>query len=214
MLIIFDWDGTLCDSTGNIVAAMRSAAAELDGEQPTEAAVRDVIGLGLPEAMAQLFPRREAAFRERMQLRYREHYLELERNPSALYPGARETLAELRGRGHYLAVATGKGRRGLDRVLNGHGMGDYFDASRCADETRSKPDPLMLHELLTEMDTSSAEAVVVGDSEYDLAMAAAARVAGVGVSYGVHSAERLRVHDPVAVVDSLLELLQLELLGS
>ena len=209
MLIIFDWDGTLCDSTGRIVAAMQLAAEQLSAPIPGVEAVRDVIGLGLPESMEQLYPTLSTLDRDAMRERYYSCYVELDREPAGLFPGALDVLEELRGRGHHLAVATGKGRRGLDRVLVGLGLSDYFDATRCADETSSKPDPHMLFELLEEMQTDAAESLMIGDSEYDLMMARAASVAGIGVSYGVHSAERLHRHEPLRVVDSLSDLLVL-----
>ncbi len=171
MLIIFDWDGTLCDSTGRIVAAMREAAQQLSAPVPEVDAVRDVIGLGLPEAMEELFPLLALPERDAMRERYSSCYVELDREPAGLFPGAMEVMEELRNRGHRLAVATGKGRRGLDRVLRGLGMGDYFDATRCADETSSKPDPHMLFDLLRELETSAEASLMIGDSEYDLMMA-------------------------------------------
>jgi len=206
MLIIFDWDGTLCDSTGRIVAAMQEAATQLDFPVPTDAAVMDVIGLGLPEAMAILFPALERGAQDAMRERYSACYRLLDAVPAGLFPGALDVLADLRRRGHQLAIATGKGRQGLQRVLAGLGLEDYFDASRCADETASKPDPRMLHELLLEMGMGASDSLMVGDSEYDLMMAGNAAIASVGVSYGVHSPERLHRHQPLAVVDHLAEL--------
>ena len=213
MLIIFDWDGTLCDSTGRIVAAMQAAAAGAGVVVPSREAVRDVIGLGLPEAMADLFPTLELAARDDMRARYSRCYVELDSEPAGLFPGAMETMLGLRERGHGLAVATGKGRAGLNRVLAGLGLERFFDATRCADETRSKPHPRMVHELLDELEVGATESLVVGDSEYDLKMASAARVASVGVSYGVHDRERLGQHKPLAVLDHLEELLALEILA-
>jgi len=209
MLIIFDWDGTLCDSTGRIVEAMRQAAAELALPVPEAAAVTDIIGLALPEAMAILFPRQSASVREEMRDAYSASYLSLDTVPSGLFSGALATLDGLRGRGHCLAVATGKSRRGLDRVLLGHGLSDFFDSTRCSDETRSKPHPLMLEEILQETGHEPAQSIMVGDSEYDLAMARSAGVAGVGVSFGVHSPLRLQNHAPLAIIDELNELLEL-----
>jgi phosphoglycolate phosphatase len=207
MLIIFDWDGTLCDSTGRIVAAMREAAQQLSAPVPTVEAVRDVIGLGLPEAMAILFPTLELLHQDAMRERYSVCYLELDLEPAGLFAGTMDVMQTLRQRGHNLAVATGKGRGGLNRVLGGLGMSDYFDATRCADETASKPDPLMLFELLSELGLAASDSLMIGDSEYDLMMANAASVRGVGVSYGVHSVERLYRHEPVTVLDSLADLL-------
>ncbi len=212
MLIIFDWDGTLCDSTGRIVAAMREAAQQLSAPVPEVDAVRDVIGLGLPEAMEQLFPTLSLPDQDAIRECYYTCYVEVDKEPAGLFSGAMDVMEELRSRGHHLAVATGKGRRGLDRVLHGLGLADYFDATRCADETASKPNPHMLFELLEEFGVSAAESLMIGDSEYDLMMARAASVPGVGVSYGVHSIEQLQRHRPVTVVDMLSELLELPVL--
>ena len=209
MLIIFDWDGTLCDSTGRIVEAMRQAAGSLALPVPQAAAVTDIIGLALPEAMAILFPQQAASVREQMREAYSECYVSLDTVPSGLFSGALRTLDSLRARGHCLAVATGKSRRGLDRVLQGHGLRDFFDATRCSDETRSKPHPLMLEEILSETGHQPAQSLMVGDSEYDLAMARSAGVAGIGVSFGVHSPPRLQNHAPLAIIDELDELLEL-----
>ncbi len=132
-----------------------------------------------------------------------------------MFAGALETLHALRDRGFELAVATGKSRRGLNRILATLELHDFFDASRCADETRSKPHPLMLQELMQERGVSAEGVVMVGDTEYDLEMASNAGVASVGVSFGVHSPERLQAHGPVAIVDELPQLLDLpELSGN
>jgi phosphoglycolate phosphatase len=209
MLIVFDWDGTLCDSTGRIVEAMQQAARGLGNQQPAADAVRDVIGLGLPEAMAKLFPELSRGDRDAMREHYSHCYRTLDDKPAGLFPGAMAVMDRLRARGHLLAVATGKGRRGLDRVLEGLAMGEYFDATRCADETSSKPNPRMLHELLAECRVEVSDCLMIGDSVYDLAMAAAAGMDSVGVSYGVHAPQRLMQHDPLAVIDELPQLLDL-----
>ncbi len=141
-------------------------------------------------------------------------YVALDRGPAPLYPGALETLHALRDRGLELAVATGKSRRGLNRVLAGLGLEGFFDSTRCADETSSKPHPLMLHEILQERAKPVEEALMVGDTEFDLAMAGNAGIGSVGVSFGVHSVPRLQAHDPLAIVDTLPELLDLPELQS
>ncbi len=213
MLLIFDWDGTLCDSTGRIVEAMQLAAVDLELPVPSVAAVRNVIGLGLGEAMAELFPAQAPQLRERMRTQYSNRYIELDAEPAGLFDQVAVVLESLRGRGHLLAVATGKGRQGLNRVLAGLRLTDYFDATRCADETASKPDPLMLRELMTELGSSPAQTLVIGDSSYDLEMARNAGVSSVGVSYGVHSTARLVACGPLAIIDSAEELLSLQLPG-
>jgi phosphoglycolate phosphatase len=136
---------------------------------------------------------------------YREFFFDPDA-PQDLFEGARDTLEHLLGEGYLLAVATGKSRRGLDRVLHELGMESWFHATRCADETSSKPDPRMLHEILSELGLSADRSVMVGDTEYDLAMAAQANMPSVGVSYGVHDKERLMQHQPLAFIDSISEL--------
>lgn len=208
MIVIFDWDGTLCNSVDEIVAAMRKAAAEMQLATPEPAAVRNIVGLGLSQAVAELFPDLDEERYAELAAVYSRHYTSPERGPTPLFSGAMETLEALRDSGMELAVATGKSRRGLDRVLTSLDLAGFFDATRCADETRSKPDPLMLHEIMAERGKSADEAVMVGDSEYDLAMARAAGMRSVAVSYGVHSPERLARHGPLAIIDELPELLR------
>lgn len=206
MLVIFDWDGTLCDSLGQIVAAMQQAARQCGVPVPDEASVRHIVGLGLPQAIATLFPEQPPAVREGLAAAYSACYLAGDTGPARLYQGALELLEALRGEGCELAVATGKSRRGLDRVLGGLGMVDYFHSTRCADETASKPDPLMLREILEERRRSVEEALMIGDSIYDLDMARRIGMASVGVSHGVHDHRALGLHAPLAVIDQLSEL--------
>lgn len=207
MLVVFDWDGTLCDSTARIVQAMQQAAQEQGISVPGEQAVKNIIGLGLPEALAALFPQLDSRDWQAMRERYSRCYTELDAEPPQLFPGAMDVMLHLRECNHLLAVATGKSRRGLDRVLGSLGLDTWFDASRCADETSSKPDPHMLLELVEACRVDLQQTLVVGDSEYDLAMASAAGVDSVGVSYGVHAPERLRQHAPLAIIDELPQLL-------
>ncbi|MBA6412173.1 HAD-IA family hydrolase [Parahaliea sp. F7430] len=209
MIVIFDWDGTLCDSIDGIVQAMQAAAQELSIESPEVDAVRNIVGLGLPQAVQRLFPDKSEAGRLALAEAYSRQYIAATAEPVRLFDGAREMLENLRQSGFELAVATGKSRRGLNRVLAGLAMEDYFDATRCADETKSKPDPLMLREILAERGFAAEQAWMVGDSEYDLAMAAKLGMPSVGVSFGVHSPERLRQHNPRHLLDELGELPEL-----
>lgn len=208
-LVIFDWDGTVMDSTGRIIACMHKAGADLCLPVLEDDAVRDIIGLGLPEALRTLYPGIDDGALERMRERYAVHFVAAEASPSRLYPGARETLAALRGAGLRLAVATGKSRKGLDRVWASSGLGGSFDASRCADETHSKPHPAMVTELLTELRVAPERALVVGDTSFDLQMARDAGVDRVAVSYGAHPVDRLMNFHPLAVIDALPQLLPL-----
>ncbi|MEH6707954.1 MAG: HAD-IA family hydrolase [Alloalcanivorax venustensis] len=208
-LVIFDWDGTVMDSTGRIIACMHQAGADLCLPVLEDDAVREIIGLGLPEALRTLYPGIGDRDLERMRERYAVHFVAAEASPSRLYPGARETLAALRTAGLRLAVATGKSRKGLDRVWASSGLGDSFDASRCADETHSKPHPAMVTELLTELGVAPERALVVGDTSFDLQMARDAGVDRVAVSYGAHPVDRLMNFHPLAVIDALPQLLPL-----
>lgn len=209
MLAIFDWDGTLCDSIEHIVSAMEDAAREVAVAVPPAADIRNIVGLGLPQALAQLFPGLPDERRAELGRAYSRHFAAPEHGPPLLYAGALDTLRGLRERGIELAVATGKSRRGLDRVLAALGLAGYFEATRCADETRSKPHPCMLYELMAARRKTAGEVFMIGDSEYDLAMAQQAGVQAVAVSYGVHSPGRLAAYQPLAIIDALPELLDL-----
>ena len=206
MLIIFDWDGTLIDSADKIVGAMQSAAAKCDLPHPEADAVRNIIGLGLREGVRLIFPRMTESEEDRAIAAYSEAFVTADAKPCQFFPYVDEVLAELRAAGHQLAVATGKSRRGLNRVFGNLAMHDQFIASRCADETASKPDPLMLQQLLAETGIVPEDAVMVGDTEYDLEMASRAGIASVGVSYGAHAPERLQKWSPLAILDCFSEL--------
>lgn len=207
MLFIFDWDGTLLDSTGRIVVAMQAAADELGIEWRSAEQVRNIIGLGLPEAIVHLYPQLPAADRQALQVAYSRHYVAADQQPCGWFPMVRDTLQQLKDEGCTLAVATGKSRRGLRRVLEQLHMLDFFHATRCADETQSKPHPQMLHELLDELAVPVERAVMIGDTEYDMAMAQAAAMPRIGVSYGAHAAERLLAYQPELVIDEFNQLL-------
>jgi len=209
-LFVFDWDGTLMDSVGRIVSCLRQAAAEQGLDDLGDARFGDVIGLGLPQAIAQLYPQLDQRGIEQFRDTYAARFVAADAAPSQLFPGALELIDALRERGHWVAVATGKSRRGLDRVLGELGLADCFHATRCADETASKPDPRMLHEIVAELGAEPGRAVMIGDTEYDLEMAARARIRSIGVSHGVHSRERLARHAPARIVDALPEILEWE----
>lgn len=208
-LIIFDWDGTLADSTGAIVQAMQNAAPQCGLPVPTEESVLDIIGLGLPEAIYRVWPGIDHTQMLALRQYYAEHYIQLTTEESRLFPRVPETLHQLRGADRRLAVATGKSRLGLERALRSTGLAEHFEATRCADEGAGKPDPEMLHVLLEQMGAQPEEAIMVGDTEYDLDMAERAGMRSVGVSYGAHDVHRLRAYNPLAIIDRIDELLEL-----
>ena len=205
-LIIFDWDGTLIDSAERIVTCMQIAMREVGLPVLSDHAIRQIIGLGLPEAFQQLYPGIDMREMERMRDYYAKHFIGNEIPASQLFPGVAESLDRLKTQGFQLAVATGKSRKGLNRVFSETPWGDYFCASRCADETRSKPHPQMIHELLEETGVVPKRALMVGDTEFDMEMAQLAGVDRVAVSYGVHETERLKKYEPVLVVDQINQL--------
>lgn len=206
-LLVFDWDGTLADSIGRIVESMRSAAGICGLDPRADEAIKGIIGLGLPEAISALYPDvDDPRLLDRVRLLYSEHYLALESEPTKLFPGVVESLEVFRAAGYRLAVATGKTRRGLDRVLAGHGWLDYFDVTRCADESASKPDPRMLHEILAHCRMAPGQALMVGDSAFDLQMARQAGMDSVAVGYGAQSLAALRLYEPRLAIERFLEL--------
>lgn len=206
-VLIFDWDGTLVDSIERIIEAMHIASDTCGVPRCTDQAVRDIIGLAMPQAYDVLYPDAEdAELKQRFISTYSDQYIILEEVPSRFYPGVMDALDNYRSAGYQLAVATGKSRRGLHRVLSGHKMLDYFDITRCADETRSKPDPLMLHEILKHCSAAPQQAIMVGDSPFDLRMANNANVPSVAVSYGAQPLSVLNQENPVLSINSFSEL--------
>ena len=204
--LIFDWDGTLADSIDNIVTAMQRAAMDLSLPVCTPRQVRDIIGLALPDAVAVLYPEIEdPRLVQGVIDAYTDNYLQLELEPSSLFGGVHAALDTLRVEGFHLAVATGKTRRGLDRMLATHGLESYFDVTRCADETAGKPHPRMIEEILGELRVSSADACMVGDSEFDIIMGHNAGVRPVAVTYGAMTQQQLLRHRPVHCVDTFDE---------
>ena len=205
-LIIFDWDGTLCDSASRIVHCMQLAMTDVGLPVLADEAIRNIIGLGLPEASRVLYPDGDSEQLEQLRQRYSHHYVANQAIDSPLFPGASNLLADLKTAGKLLAVATGKSRKGLNRVLEQFNLDGVFHSTRCADETRSKPDPLMLEELMAELQLNPSECVMVGDTEFDLAMAQQAGMDRIAVSFGAHNVARLQQYQPRLVVDDLTEL--------
>ena len=204
-LIVFDWDGTLMDSETQIVHSMFGAIRDMQLESRSADECRNIIGLGLKEAIDSLYPGRDEQFSRQFVDSYRQHWF-AQANDSELFPGARETLLLLREAGFELAIATGKGRTGLEKVLKHTELESMFSVTRCSDETRSKPHPQMLEEILQETGIEAENTLMIGDTEYDMNMAIQAGVHPVAVSYGVHERGRLMAHQPLACLDTISEL--------
>jgi phosphoglycolate phosphatase len=211
-LVIFDWDGTLMDSVDRIVSSMQSAAKVVGLTIPSDEAAKQIIGLSIPEALKALFEGITDEQIEIMRLQYKYQYLEGDTTPTPLFANATHLLTQLRQQNKLLAVATGKGREGLNHVLKVSETSALFNTTRCAGEMPSKPDPTMLHSILEELNLAPHEAIMIGDTSHDLKMAQNAGVDSIGVTFGVHDREVLNQYKPKVVVDSLAELHQL-LLG-
>ena len=204
-LLIFDWDGTLHDSIGAIVSALQSACHDLGVSIPADAHARHAIGLGLVDALRHSAPDLEESRYPEMAERYRYHYLANDHSLS-LFDGISAMIEGLHARGHLLAVATGKSRRGLDRVLEHSGIGKFFLSSRCADECFSKPHPQMILELMDELGVSPEKALMIGDTTHDIQMAINAGVERVAVTYGAHPIRQLETLRSLAHLHSVAEL--------
>ncbi len=203
-LIIFDWDGTLMDSIDKIVLCMQQAAKQQKQTIPDGLAVKNIIGLSLLKAMQQLFPTLLLEDQEALVEAYRDQYHRMHDIETPFYDGIAELLINLKEQGYTLAVATGKGRNGLNRMMKKTNTEHLFSMTICADESNSKPDPLMIQSLLKALNIKSSDALMVGDSSYDLDMAVNAGVDSLGVSYGVHGRNVLLLSKPIAVVDCLV----------
>ena len=204
-LLVFDWDGTLIDSTAVIVASLRAACRSLGLPAPSDERARYIIGLGLNDALAHVLPDVDPAEYPRVAEHYGHHFRQ--RDPATpLFPGAEEALRALNETGHLLAVATGKSRRGLDRALAKTGLETVFHATRCGEESASKPHPGMLIDLIDMLDTKPSKTLMIGDTTHDLQMAISAGVASVAAAYGAHPREQLMALQPLACIDQPREL--------
>lgn len=206
-LIVFDWDGTLVDSTHAIVESVQGAAEDAGLPIPSDAAARGIIGLELHRALATLF---ESVSEEQVRYlaeRYRYHFL-VRDHAIPMFEGVAEALEELTEEGFMLSVATGKTRRGLDRAMSTTGLHPHFLASRCADECFSKPHPQMLHEIMDELGVMPERTLMIGDTSYDLQMASNAGASSLAVSYGAQPLEALLEHAPLAHFDRFTKLHQ------
>ncbi len=207
--ITFDWDGTLFDSTAIITRCIQEAVVEVGGKKPTDEAASYVIGLGLMQALAHAAPdvakERYPALGEAYKRQWALHVDDI-----SFFPGTMQMLLALKARGFKLAVATGKSRRGLDEVLQreleGIPLQSLFDATRTADQTAGKPDPLMLRELMEELDIQPERMLMIGDTTHDLLLARNAGVASVGVSFGAHAHEAFAEYSPLFVAHTMVEL--------
>jgi len=204
-LIVFDWDGTLFDSTALITRCIQAACADLGTPVPNDRDASYVIGMGLGEALAHAAPTLPRERHAELANRYRFHYFARQHELS-LFDGAIELLHTLKARGHQLGVATGKSRRGLDEALATVQLRGLFDATRTADQTASKPDPQMLLELMDELGVAPARTLMVGDTTHDLQLAANAGTASLGVSYGAHEHASFAAFDTRHVAHSMAEL--------
>jgi len=204
-LIVFDWDGTLMDSTPAITRSIQLACRDLGLPVPDDAHASHVIGLGLRDALEYAVPTLDPADYGKLAERYRFHYLSRDAQ-LVLFPGVREMLDALRGENYLLAVATGKSRIGLQRALEATGLTGVFDNTRCADETFSKPHPAMLLELTQDLGMELERTLMIGDTTHDLQMAANAGAAGVAVTYGAHPADVLHTLEPLYCAQSVPDL--------
>ena len=204
-LIVFDWDGTVMDSTAVIAGSIQAACRDLGLNIPDDETARHVIGLGLDQALRYAVPDMPDTMRPDLVDRYRHHFMARDQ-AIPLFDGARETIAELHDAGYRLGVATGKSRAGLNRAMESSGMKDYFHATRTADRALSKPDPAMLLELMDELEVSAERTLMVGDTTHDVQMAQNAKVDVVAVGYGAHTPQQLRELKPLALVEDFAEL--------
>ena len=204
-LIVFDWDGTLFDSTLLITQSLQAAAVAIGVPPPSDQRASHVIGLGLIDALRYAMPDLDEARYRDLAEHYRDHYLARDADLN-LFAGVHELIDQLRDAGHMVAVATGKPRRGLNRAFAASGLGPKFHGSRCADECQSKPHPQMLEELFAEFALPPSSVLMIGDTTHDLMMANNAGCVGVGVTYGAHTHETLQTASPLHCVHSIAEL--------
>lgn len=203
--VVFDWDGTLMDSTHHIVSALQGACRDLDLPIPTSEQAAWVIGLSIESALYRLVPDMDERQMEAFSERYRDHYLRQD-SGIMLFAGVASFLADLHDRGVVLGVATGKSRRGLDRALDTLALRPLFRATRCADEAAGKPDPAMLEQLLQEFSLTPDQVLMVGDTTHDIWMARHAGVDSLAVSYGAHPRQTLGEAEPTALVSTVSDM--------
>lgn len=205
-VVIFDWDGTLVDSVEHIAGSLHQAAVDLGFPAREREAYRDIIGLGMVEALEALYPGLSKEEMQAIREGYARYFFSRKTLPQNVFDGMADVVTDLRLDNRQVAVATGKSRRGLDSALVSSGLGPHFDITRCADETRSKPDPKMLEEIIEYFGIEPGEAVMIGDTRYDLDMARRVGMPSIGVEWGVHKRDELGRYNPVAVAGNVREL--------
>ena len=209
-LLVFDWDGTLVDSIERIVTSLQFASKNVVNIEVSETRARNVIGLGLIEAIEKLHPelnsQRHSVELNNIADAYRQHYLHDNNVPAPLFSGVEKLLNELRDDGYTLAISTGKSRAGLQQSIDEHQLAKYFATTRCAGENKSKPHPEMLYEILHELNFSAEQTLMIGDSEHDLKMASNANMKSIGVTHGVHDEQTLEKHNPLICLNDITEL--------
>jgi phosphoglycolate phosphatase len=206
-LVVFDWDGTLMDSTAVIVASLQAACADVGLPVPSDERAQHIIGLGLYDAMAYVLPSINPSVYPQVVERYGHHFRQREPQ-TPLFAGVEQTLQQLNEAGHSVAIATGKSRRGLDRALEKTGLAPLFHATRCGEESANKPQPDMLLDLMRELGAEPAKTVMIGDTTHDMLMASNAGVAGIAVTYGAHPRAQLLALQPLACMDKPQDLWQ------
>jgi phosphoglycolate phosphatase len=206
---IFDWDGTVVDSVEHITDCLHHASTSIGFPALEREAYRDIIGLGLMEALRRLYPGISKDEMAAMRDAYSTHFMATSASNQRVFPGMTEILQDLHSSGRHCAVATGKSRRGLNLALTASQLEPWFHVTRCADETRSKPDPTMLMEILTHLQLEPADAIMIGDTSYDLQMAHAIGMPAIGVRWGVHSDHVMAPFKPLAIVSTVDELSEL-----
>ena len=205
-LVIFDWDGTIVDSQAQIVQCMREAFLSTGFQVPDHSAIRHSVGLSLDAAISRLAPELDNATIETLAQAYRDIAFAHSNHSTTPFHGVKTSLNYLQQCDLYLAVATGKGRRGLDAALQGSGLSSYFAISRCADETHSKPHPMMLEEILTDLNMDVEKAVMVGDTSYDIEMANNIGMDSIAVTYGMHDEAHLLQYKPSYLIHDITEI--------
>nr|WP_282098640.1 HAD-IA family hydrolase [Pseudoalteromonas sp. MMG006] len=206
-MVIFDWDGTVMDSVSKIVNCIRQSALSLNITPPSDDAIKNIIGLSLERAIDVLFP--EQIEQHNALVEGYKHQYRIDKTPTPVFDGVADVLNALQEQGIILAVATGKGRGGLERLLDQSQLRHFFSATRTSDDAQSKPSPDMLYQLLQELGVSADDAVMIGDTKIDMAMGKAANMDRIGVTMGVHNAQQLSELTPVATVDNYQQLQQI-----